>query len=92
MTHYIYKRIQSDLSFTDLRMAVFVAAQTIHAVIQMNCFQSGKSDHLIKFMKHTIQVMDNIISSIPHVTGIQTDAQFIILLHPVNNLSQFLKC
>ena len=68
-----------------------MAAQTIHAVIQMNCFQSGKSDHLIKFMKHTIQVMDNIISSIPHMTGIQTDAQFIILLHPVNDLANLLK-
>ena len=57
----------------------------------MNRFQSVKTDNLVKLSKYPVKIIDNIISSIPDMTGIQTDAQFLFQLHLVNNLAQFLK-
>ena len=91
MTHHLYKRIQTDFSFADLCVTVFMTSQSIHAVIKMNRFQSGKSDHLVKFCQYSIQIMYNVIASIPDVTGIQADPQFVFSLHAVNDLFQFLK-
>ena len=46
---------------------------------------------MVKFLQDTIQISRNIISSIPDMTGIQTDAKLIGQLYTVNNRAQFLK-
>lgn len=36
---------QSQLSFADFLMSVFVGTERVHAVIEMNCFQTGKANN-----------------------------------------------
>ena len=78
MAHHIHKCIQADLTFADLCMTILMTAQSIYTVVKMNSLQSGKADHLVKLIKNTIQIMYNVITAIPYMTGIQTNTQFII--------------
>lgn len=72
-------------------MAVFVRTAVVHAVVKMYRAQAVQTDHMVKFLQDTIQISRNIISSIPDMTGIQTDAKLIGQLYTVNNRAQFLK-
>ena len=91
MAHHIHKCIQADLTFADLCMTILMTAQSIYTVVKMNSLQSGKADHPVKLIKNTIQIMDNVITAIPYMTGIQADTQFIIFFHPVNDITKLLK-
>ena len=72
-------------------MSVFVRATGIQTVIQMNSFEAFKPDNPVKFIQHAIQVVDNIITAIPDVAGIQANTQFVLQFYPVNDGPQFLE-
>ena len=68
-----------------------MASQSVLAVIQMNGLQIGKSDAAVEFFQNTVQIIHNIVSPIPHMTGIQTNSYFVFLLHKIHDGLDLLK-
>ena len=50
----------------------------IFTVVQMKGFQAVYADHAVKFRKHAVQIIYDIIAAVKNVAGIQADADFII--------------
>ena len=50
---------ETDISFSDFGMAVFVATHWVKAVIKVNSAQSVKFDYLVEFVYHLIKLMFN---------------------------------
>ena len=63
-----------DLPFADFRMTVFVGTAFVQTVVKMNGIQPVQADHPVKFGEHFVQMIDNIISGVPDMTGVKTDA------------------
>ena len=63
----------------------------ILAVVQMNRLQPPEADDAVKFCQHAVQVVDDVVSSVGHVAGVQADAHLAGELHPVQNGPQLLK-
>lgn len=81
----------SYLSLSDPGMTVLVASQTKNTVIQMDCFQPGKTNRLVEFVQNAIQIIDYIIATIKNMTGIQADTHLFLKFHPVQKFPKFLK-
>ena len=61
-----------------------MAAKIIHTVIEMDSLQIGKPNDAVKLVQNTVQVIHNIITAVPYMTGIQTNSQlvsFFYLIH-----------
>lgn len=65
------KRIQPQRPFPDFLMAVFVTFKWILAVIEVNGLQPLQPDHPVELLQHTVQIVNNIIPRIVHMTRIQ---------------------
>ena len=86
-----YQCVKTDAALPNACVPVFVRATGIQAVIQMNSLETFKTDNPVKFVQHAIQVMDDIITAIPDVAGIQAYTQFVLQFYPVNDGPQFLE-
>ena len=83
--------LHADLSLPKLLMAVLMRTAGVFAVIEMNRQQTLQADHFVEPGQHTVRILHQIIARIPHVAGVQTDAQLVLLLNPVDDLPQFFK-
>ena len=72
-------------------MAVFVRPTLIFAVVEMHRLQPVQTDDLIEPRQNSIQIVQQIISGVPGVAGVEADADMVLAFEPVNNFSQFLK-
>lgn len=80
MIDHIYNGRQTDCAVPDLFMAILVTVGRILAVIQMDRAKSVKTDVPVKLPQHTVQIIDDIIPRVMHMTNIKTDPYFLIQL------------
>ena len=83
--------LHADLALAQLFVPVFMRAAGVLAVVEMNRPQTLQADYLIKPGQYPVQVVHQIIAPVPHMAGVQADAQLVLLLHPVDDLPQFFK-
>ena len=83
--------VQGQLTLSNAGVAVLVAAPVVHAVVQMHGLQPVQAHHPVKLREHPIQVVFDVIASVPDVAGVQTDAQMLRVLHPVDDGAQVLE-
>ena len=91
MVYDPHHSLQPYIPFSDFRMSVFAGAERIETVVEMDGFQPGKSDYFIKMIQHLIKAMNNIISSVPDMSGIKAYSHMIGQLHPVKDLPKLLE-
>ncbi|MNJ54439.1 hypothetical protein D3C77_498780 [compost metagenome] len=72
-------------------MAVFSGADGVFTVIDMNNRNSVQTNQLIKFLKHAIHIIHNIITGIMDMTGVQANRQTLVMLYFIDNGGNFLK-
>lgn len=82
---------QADVALADAGVAVLGAADGVPAVVEMNGPQSLKADDPVEFGQHAVEVVDDIVAGVMHVTGVKTDTHFFPQGDPVQNQAQFLK-
>ena len=77
MTDDAHEGFQTDLALADARMAVFVGSAGIQAVVEVDGTQAVEADDAVKFREHAVEVMDDVIASVPDVAGVKADAEMI---------------
>ena len=83
--------LHADPALPQLFVTVLMGTAGVLAVVEMNRQQTIQADHLVKRRQYPIQVVYQIIAPVPHMAGIQADAQLVLLLHPVDDLPQLFK-
>ena len=83
--------VYAYVALTYLLMAVFVAAEKIHAVIEMNRSQAIKANGLIEGFQYAVQVVHNIVSAVEDMAGVQANAQPLVLFYQVYDGAKFFK-
>ena len=63
----------------------------IETVIDVKSMEPFQSYDAIKLLQHSIQITYDIVSGIAHMTRIHADADLILLLHAVDDGTQFFK-
>ena len=54
-----------------------MAAKRILAVVDVNRLQFFPTDDPVKFLQHLVQMMDDIVTGVIDMAGIQTDTHFL---------------
>ena len=85
------KGFQADTALSDLFMAVLMAAERILAVVDVNRLQFFQTDDPVKFLQHLVQMMDDIVTGVIDMAGIQTDTHFLRQPDSVQDTAQFFK-
>ena len=88
---YPAQSLEADMPLTDSGMAVLVGGRGIEAVIEVNRFQSSKTDYPVEFVENSIKVADYIVSGIGDMAGIEADAQLFTEIYLVDDCSDFFK-
>ena len=77
---------ETDISFSDFGMVVFVVTHWVKAVIKVNSAQSVKPDDSVEFVYHLIKLMNDIVSAVEDMTCIETYPQEMLQFNTVDNL------
>ena len=54
-----------DVSLSDMGMAVFMGAEGIQAVVDVDDFQSVDADDAVKFRKQAVQIGSDVVATVP---------------------------
>ena len=84
-----YHSFGADTALTDFFVTILMAGKRIFTVIQMNRPQAGQPNRAVKLLQHTIQVVDNIVSRIVHMTRIKTYSHMLLQLYSIKNGPDF---
>ena len=85
-----YHSFSPDTALSDLFVTVLVAGERIFTVVHMNRPQTAQPDHAVKLLQHTIQVVDNIVSRIVHMTRIKTYSHMLLQLYTIKDRTSIL--
>src|SRR5665648_455591 len=83
--------LQSNVTFSNTCMPVFMRALNVQAIVEMNGLKSSEPNELIKVFQYGVKIIHYIITSIKDMTGVETDAHFISKLYLIQDRSQFLE-
>ncbi|MNJ76621.1 hypothetical protein D3C77_739400 [compost metagenome] len=72
-------------------MTILMGSHWIFTIIYVNYSNPIQAYQIIELAKNPIQVIHNIISCIVNMTGIHTNSQAFIVLHFIDNSSNFFK-
>ena len=75
MLHDCPQSFRAENSLAELFVTVLVRAEFIFAVVKVNGIEVIQTDNAVKFIKHTVKVVFDIISSVPDVAGVKTDSE-----------------
>lgn len=89
MLRYTFHCFHANEPLAKFLMPVLVRSAGILTVIEVDCFQPVKTDHIIKVFQNPVEVINQIISGIPGVAGIETNAKFLSAFNTSNDLCQF---
>ena len=82
--------LDTQTTRTDAFMAVLMAGKGILGIVQMQCPELVQAHDPVKFIQNPIQIMDNVITRIVDMAGIQTNAD-ILTSHRIDDGLQLLK-
>ena len=68
---------QADATLADARVSVFVGADGVFAVVEMDGFQAVQADHAVKLRQYAVQVADDVVAAVGDMAGVQADAHFV---------------
>ena len=87
----IAKALKADTAEAEVLMPVFVRAQRVLAVIDMEDCDLILADDAVKLFHHSRKVILHIITGIVGMAGIKTDPEPMIVFHSVINARQLFK-
>ena len=70
-----FEGVEPDLAFADLFVPVFVRGEGVHRIVAMNRLETIKTDHPVELGENSVEVADDVVSAVPDMTGVQTDAE-----------------
>ena len=91
MVDYARESLRSDMTFSDLLVAVFVACKAEFRIVQMYRFQPVNPDCSVKFFENSVKAVDDVKSAVVYMAGVKTNTEKFRMLRSVNYSSQFLK-
>ena len=83
--------LKADRALAEILMPVLCRIAWILAVIDMKNGDLIFSDHPVKLLQHAVKILHKIIPGIVCMAGIKTDAQLLVVYHPIINRRELLK-
>lgn len=66
-------------------MAIFMGTAFVERVVDVQGTQPIQPDHAVEFLEHAIQIIRNVISRIPYMTGIEANPQMAVELDTIDD-------
>lgn len=85
MHHHGSQRFFANAAFADARMAIFMGTAFVERVVDVQGTQPIQPDHAVEFLEHAIQIIRNVISRIPYMTGIEANPQMAVELDTIDD-------
>ena len=91
MTDDARQGFESDFSLADACVTILVGGADVEAVVEMDGMEAGEADYTVEFFKYAVEIVCDIISRIPNVTGIETDAEPFLAVYALDDGGDFLE-